>query len=153
MSLAKAPTRCTRCQGPLADTVVIVVQMIPRNDKRSRERDSWTRLLHVCEQCATQSELKFATTLLSCPGCSRTLLVPQRWNAHRRQYCCEACGKRARRKASRKKAHICAVCKTEFRSARRDARFCSNACRQSDYRLRTAVLSEGEPGVSSFPKP
>ena len=50
-------------------------------------------------------------------------------------YCCEACGKRARRKPNGIKNHICAACKGEFRSTRRDARFCTNACRQSDYRL------------------
>jgi ribosomal protein S27E len=140
MSIPKAPTHCTRCQGALADTVIIVAQLVPNRDKKPHERAYWTRLLHVCEQCATQQELDAAKTQVICPGCSRTLFVPYQWNGHRRRYCCEACGKRARRKANRMKTHLCPVCKVEFQSARRDARFCSDACRQSTYRLRKAAL-------------
>ncbi len=137
MSIPKAPTHCRRCQGALADTVIIVPQ----------DPLVWTKLLHVCEQCATQEELNWAKTQVICPGCSRTLFVPYQWNAHRRRYCCDDCGERARhkarrisRKAGRMKTHVCPVCKSEFQSARRDARFCSNACRQWTYRRERTTL-------------
>ena len=56
MSNGQSPTRCTRCQNTLTGTVIIVAQPVPRDRKRPRERDS-TFLLHVCQQCATQSEM------------------------------------------------------------------------------------------------
>src|SRR5205823_11192730 len=105
MSIPKEPTHCSRCQGALADTVIIVAQIVPRHHKKSRKRDS-TRLLHVCEQCATPGELNGAKTQVICPGCQRTLFVPYQWSGHRRRYCCDACGQRARRKARRMKTHI-----------------------------------------------
>src|SRR5438093_9940648 len=79
MSIPKEPTHCSRCQGALADTVIIVAQIVPRHHKRPRERDS-TLLLHVCEQCATPGELNGAKTQVICPGCSRKLLIPYQWN-------------------------------------------------------------------------
>ena len=100
-----------------ADTVIIVAQ------RHSGPYGVFTPLVHVCEQCATQKELDGAKTQVICPGCSRTLFVPYQGKAHRRRYCCEACGARARRKIRRLKTHLCSVCKIEFRSARRDARF------------------------------
>jgi hypothetical protein len=133
--LACQQTGSSPWRDPLwADTVIIVAQ------RHSGPYGVFTPLVHVCEQCATQKELDGAKTQVICPGCSRTLFVPYQWKAHRRRYCCEACGKRARRKVRRLKTHLCSVCKIEFRSARRDARFCSNACRQSRYRLRKAAV-------------
>jgi hypothetical protein len=40
------------------------------------------------------------------------------------------------RKRRRRSLNTCAVCQLEFTSARRDARFCSDACRQWAYRAR-----------------
>src|SRR6266536_257970 len=122
MPSPKESTSCRRGHRGLADTVSIV----PRDPELV-----WTRLWHVCKQCATPKELNGAETQVTCPGCLRTFFVPYQWKAYRRRYCCDACGQRARRKAARMKTHRCPACKTEFRSARRDARFCSNACRQA----------------------
>jgi hypothetical protein len=127
-SIPKALNKCKRCQRALAETVIFF----------ARPARHGNHFLPVCEQCATPKELNAAKTEVICPGCSRTLFVPYLWLGHRRRYCCEACGKRARRKARRMKKHICSVCKGEFQSARRDARFCSTVCRQSSYRVRKA---------------
>src|SRR2546421_12579813 len=75
ISIVKEPTRCMRCQGTLFKSVIIAAELLPRHHKKPRERHS-TRLLHVCEQCATEGEMNWAKTQVTCPGCSRTLLVP-----------------------------------------------------------------------------
>ena len=50
--------------------------------------------------------------------------------------CCNACLRRAVRKKRRIKDLTCTVCKEEFATARKDAKYCSGACRQWAYRLR-----------------
>src|ERR1700688_3291681 len=49
---------------------------------------------------------------------------------------CATCYSRYVRSKKRTKALACEVCKFGFQSARRDARFCSDACRQWSYRER-----------------
>jgi hypothetical protein len=48
---------------------------------------------------------------------------------------CWACYQRAWRAARRHKQRPCSVCGQMFDTTRTDARFCSNACRQKDYRF------------------
>jgi hypothetical protein len=51
-------------------------------------------------------------------------------------YCSRACGRRHRRARNRVKEVVCSVCDHLFPTTRRDARYCSNACRQEAYRER-----------------
>jgi hypothetical protein len=60
-----------------------------------------------------------------CAGCGRDYLGGY----------CEVCGARARRARLRHKIRTCIVCNTDFTTTRTDPRFCSNACRQKNYRV------------------
>jgi hypothetical protein len=65
-----------------------------------------------------------------CADCRKTGLID---NVKGR---CATCYSRYLRSKKRTKALACEVCKFGFQSARRDARFCSDACRQWSYRER-----------------
>jgi hypothetical protein len=60
---------------------------------------------------------------------------------YRVYYCTQACYRRqlrARHRAERERTVICRSCGGAFGSTRRDARYCSGACRQDAYRQRGA---------------
>src|SRR3979490_893880 len=65
-----------------------------------------------------------------CADCLKTSLID---NVKGR---CAICYSRYLRSTKRIKALSCEVCRCRFQSARRDARFCSDACRQWSYRER-----------------
>src|ERR1700680_3759693 len=65
-----------------------------------------------------------------CADCLKTSLID---NVKGR---CASCYSRYLRSTKRIKALSCEVCRCRFQSARRDARFCSDACRQWSYRER-----------------
>ena len=104
----------------------------------------------VCEICVTDQERERQHYKVTCKGCGRLLSFPlQRLGrvaslnggGHRTaRTCSNACFRRALRKRRRPKGHVCAVCREEFTSARKDAKFCSSACRQWAYRLRGMAL-------------
>jgi predicted nucleic acid-binding Zn ribbon protein len=62
---------------------------------------------------------------------------------YREEVCSDRCAQRWRRKrrAQKRPAAHCAMCGTSFVPTRRDAQFCSNACRQWAYRQRQRVSS------------
>ncbi len=94
-----------------------------------------------------------------CPGCARLvsnlknaawrrvrdwLYADEKPRAHPRPFCSEQCRRRVFR-TERKAAQLaargederqCVGCSAEFKGRRRDARYCSVACRQRAYRLR-----------------
>jgi hypothetical protein len=55
---------------------------------------------------------------------------------------------RRRRRAARRM--VCAGCRQEFSPARRDARFCSDACRFRAYRARLAAKEAEAPRVADL---
>jgi predicted nucleic acid-binding Zn ribbon protein len=71
-----------------------------------------------------------------CNGCGEPIMTPLEgvfgW-----QVCSKRCYQRALRKRHRREnSRSCKVCKDRFEPTRKDARFCSNACRQFAYRAR-----------------
>src|ERR1700686_3042048 len=77
-----------------------------------------------------------------CADCPKTSLID---NVKGR---CATCYSRYLRSKKRTKSFSCEVCKFGFQSARRDARFCSDACRQWSYRERR-LLRMGRGGQIS----
>jgi hypothetical protein len=73
-----------------------------------------------------------------CPYCTRSF-----YGGTRRRYCSETCGERTRReRRTRPRAtqgpRSCWFCERKFTPTRADARYCTSACRQADYRRRKA---------------
>lgn len=97
----------------------------------------------VCEPCTTVKEQAADRTEITCGGCGQRMLVGRDW---RTRHCSDRCAQRVRRKIRRFKNATCAVCKTAFKPARSDAKFCSSQCRQWSYRLRRSVgtLAQGD---------
>jgi len=73
-----------------------------------------------------------------CRGCGRTLIAMNHW---RSWLCSRACCMRLCRRRQKKNPTkcICSICQKTFEPKRSDARYCSHACRQRDYRTRKAV--------------
>jgi hypothetical protein len=76
-----------------------------------------------------------------CKGCGRLVTaVDDFW----RGWCSPVCSRRAydqTRQLGEPDARECAVCAAIFTPARRDARFCSSACKQTAYRMRKAGMA------------
>ena len=122
---------CARCSGELLRVIIV---RTPHGDGGP---GAHMHLKPLCGQCATPHETAYADTTAACPGCgimmnfSRRDAYTTRWIA-----CSTRCYQRAWRSSHRIKTRTCEVCRTEFPSPRKDARFCSGACRQWQYRLR-----------------
>ena len=104
----------------------------------------------ICQDCAgpldALGDVDEEYPAIECPGCGLTF---RRYKSYRGRrlvfdyegvqygvaYCSAACGAKARRKAKRIKNRQCVVCKQKFKSPRRDAQYCSGACRQQRYRV------------------
>jgi hypothetical protein len=72
-----------------------------------------------------------------CLGCAQAMARPPR---ARFPTCSNGCAKRERRARHRRERRlICAGCRREFCPTRRDAKFCSDACRFRAYRARLAA--------------
>jgi hypothetical protein len=86
----------------------------------------------------------------TCPGCGEPIFVAPNLRSYQLQFCSMRCYQRSYRKRRRDtgsaidwkftgelpRRHQCAACKVLFRGKRRDARFCSDRCRQWAYRAR-----------------
>ena len=85
------------------------------------------------QQCCGLKRYVYPVRKIICPGCGRMFFTQE----HNRKYCQgEACARLHRRKL-RQQARTdmtCACCGKTFTANRKDAKFCSNACRQSAYR-------------------
>jgi hypothetical protein len=72
-----------------------------------------------------------------CSGCGETVKrrvrTLQSW-VDRPQFCSWECRWRYGRRIKRHKERTCVVCGASFTTTRRDAGYCSNACRQKAYR-------------------
>jgi hypothetical protein len=125
----KGPNRCARCGEEL-------LRVILAPDPEVR----WHWLLPLCGQCATPEDMTYASTSGACPGCGMALSYSPRDAMTTRWFACsDRCYQRAWRASRRQvKTATCLVCKTVFHPPRSDARYCSNACRQWQHRLRLA---------------
>ena len=115
----------------------------------SREQDR-TGFVPCCASCAPPG-IDYVEPA-PCDGCGREVMYE--WTEHRRRYatCSEACrraGYAKRRAAAREAARQkqCSLCKAAFAATRRDAIFCSPACRKDAFRERKARQLAGN-GVS-----
>ena len=128
---------CTRCAQTLApdETGFMVWDRVAWGVFRDKDvcLGAHARWVAVCRDCMSPDEAAETRTKMTCPGCGLTLSIPEEYEI---KACSSACAQRAVRKLRRPKQHFCEVCKVEFTSARRDARFCSDACRQWAYRRR-----------------
>jgi hypothetical protein len=126
---------CTRCGEPFAaDAELFMV----------RETIAWSfyttfvltqpERVAVCSGCVSAAEMAAATITSVCAGCGHRLIYPAERRLRMPQTCSPACAQRVRRQLHRPKRLTCQICRKSFTSARRDARFCSNACRQWHYR-------------------
>ena len=146
MAFFKKTDHCTRCHAPLGERIAFMV----------REEVYWqiwgppdnetgffqTETVPVCKACLTvEEDTRPNWRQRTCSGCGRKMVVISCWRGHhwRGQYCSARCQARDRRKRDRIKNLVCTVCKARFRSSRKDARFCSDACRQLAYRQRLSV--------------
>ena len=71
-----------------------------------------------------------------CAGCGEPMSVLSHYRGWRIACCSIRCEQRHRRQLN-KRSRRCDVCKKGFTPSRKDARHCSNACRQWAYRQRT----------------
>ena len=130
--------RCARCGGNLP-------RVILAPDQEMRERHGWHSLIPLCGQCATPEEVAYANTEGTCPGCGIAMQFSlrdaydydPRWVA-----CSDRCYQRAWRSSHRMKTGTCTVCRSPFQTLRKDARYCSNTCRQKQHRRRLAMIED-----------
>jgi hypothetical protein len=142
------PGRCTRCHYELDKSAAYMV---------CEKVVCSSGLVPVCDSCVTDNELKYFDQKVTCGGCGRCLSVPA-WRTSKknmlsglgrqvRTTCNNACFRRALRQRRRPKSLFCKVCTLEFTSTRKDARYCSSACRQSAYRATLRALAATKPAV------
>jgi hypothetical protein len=100
--------------------------------------EKWGGAVPVCEPCAASwgEDSAGPRRQIECPGCGLMLSISTARVWQHIKACSSICYQRGRRKSQRFKQVICETCKTEFQSTRKDAQFCSGACRQWAYRLR-----------------
>jgi hypothetical protein len=94
----------------------------------------------ICQTCLTPKEQAQDRVESICAGCSRLLSIPDGVTCTKRWiYCSDRCRRRMARKTHRQKLRLCKTCGNSFQSPRKDARYCSSACRQWSYRRRRSV--------------
>src|SRR6516165_12593411 len=122
------PDACCYCREPFQSG-----QM--RYPIRNWDPDPWgVRRVSVCMPCFKAANVEAASTQAryerECCGCGEPILNPT-YGVFGYEVCSSRCYQRDLRKSNRqKKAHSCKVCKRRFEPSRKDAQFCSNACRQ-----------------------
>jgi hypothetical protein len=147
--------RCTRCHYQLGNEAYLVREQVHAGSRFHKDDVNFehplfnivrSALVPVCKMCTWDEELTHTRYWVTCAGCDRRLSVA-RWKTGRvaslmgcghptRHTCNNACFRRSLRKQRRAKDLICVVCREGFTSARKDAKYCSSACRQWAYRLR-----------------
>jgi len=134
---------CAQCGGELLRVILAPRRSFPDDGPYAHYFYSLTPL---CGQCATPEDMAYASLTKDCPGCGMPMHYSSRdamttkWVA-----CSDRCYQRAWRASRRKaKTATCVVCETVFNPPRSDARYCSNACRQWQHRLRRASRPQEE---------
>jgi hypothetical protein len=124
---------CGRCGTAIPSGAPVALQQRDRKPGTSRFHEVTT-----CLACAAPWLERHRPHRESCPHCRRPV-YRRRWRG--RLFCCDRCAwlaasarRRARNALGRERA--CAACGRSFTATRVDARTCSPACRQKDYRCR-----------------
>ena len=99
-------------------------QMVMYDDRPTEEQQQ-----HLLENAK-----KYESALKHCLFCSRWMLA-----ADRRLYCSQRCindayMERRRKRHEAQLEKVCSVCGAKFKARRKDAVYCSNACKQASYR-------------------
>jgi hypothetical protein len=86
---------------------------------------------------------------LLCAHCERPMVSPLDLSALRRTFCFGRCEEvyreelREEKKAEARKK-VCEVCGEEFTATRRDAKMCSDGCKQKAYRRRKKEVQQNQ---------
>ena len=138
----KYTDHCTRCHQPIADDAVMfmvretIAWQIISGEGADAIPITNVETVPVCERCLSVKEQAEYRHDVKCLGCSHRMSITT-YNPAR--VCSDRCAQRVRRRRRRIKNVKCTVCKTDFKTARADARFCSGQCRQWAYRLRQST--------------
>jgi hypothetical protein len=132
---------CTRCAGPFGDNMTaylvretIVAQIFGTGDAAFAATDY--KLTPVCDACVTPKEAANTTKASNCAVCGQRMMTAP---FPPRSVCSSRCYQRQLRARKRASARAtCSTCGLGFVPKRKDARFCSDACRQRAYRGRTS---------------
>jgi hypothetical protein len=150
---------CTRCEQPFGGnaTAWMVLERVYwwfyHHDADGNPTHAfWERTtVPVCDACLTEREMEEATEQATCLGCGQRMRFATNRTIYMNRYskpltvCSNRCAQRERRKRMRHHhSVVCSVCKAAFVSKRADAKFCCNACRQRDYRVRARSVLESQ---------
>jgi hypothetical protein len=133
---------CTRCHKPFSkdDTSLMVGERVAYTvltDGSNYLGITGSAIVPVCSECITVKEsINLTANAIICEGCGRRMRGPTDWQG----YCSPRCAARVRRRKRRFKQSVCVGCGASFRAARTDAKFCSCACRQRGYRIRSGTV-------------
>lgn len=121
----RAGDKCWNCKGGLGADIFLRGRYIgPRG----------FRYEAVCEDCGFDKEPK-ATKTVECVGCGRRLLMSEFFDT---DVCSDRCYNRKLRARRRAMARAtCLRCSSSFTPKRKDACYCSGACKQAAYRERS----------------
>jgi hypothetical protein len=121
VSIADHCARCRKIFGQ-GETIFVV-----------RKRIVYQVPIPVCDLCVRARERTTSVHEGMCQGCGRRIL-----SYNQKTVCSERCAQRVRRAWRHRERSLtaCTVCKSSFGPARKNAKFCSHACRQHDYRIR-----------------
>lgn len=140
--LARTASRCFKCDAELRAVWRVRASFTAWGGRWS------SRIVPVCGECV-DDDTRAVAEYRKCKTCGRRVYetLPAVWNMH--AACSEQCRRRIQtdqrrreREADRAKLK-CMECGTDFTASRSDAMFCSNACKQADYRYRVRVERAG----------
>jgi hypothetical protein len=121
---------CGRCAATIPTDAPVALQHPCYTAGRRRR-------VTTCLSCAARWLAEYRPPQEACPHCHRPVY---RREPRGRLFCCDRCAwlaASARRRAkTARREKTCAACGRSFTATRVDARTCSPACRQKDYRCR-----------------
>jgi hypothetical protein len=97
---------------------------------RGNFKEPLQKQTYPCNECRSEAPYYYCT---ACRAEWEKRYREEREQENRKQR--EQYARRKARLAFKRPLDVCAVCGTEFKDKRKDARFCSNACRQKAHRL------------------
>ncbi|MDX1568420.1 MAG: hypothetical protein R3223_11510 [Longimicrobiales bacterium] len=143
---SRTAARCWLCDGTLGPRNVVYRTRV-RLGRGLYGGTSWT-VVPLCRQCRPSGPEPWQSWSWDrgpkpCQTCGRPVLnqVTRRMRHH--TFCSDACEEdyhaarqAAERREARDREKECKACADEFTASRKDAKFCSDACRQKAYRRR-----------------
>jgi hypothetical protein len=141
MKLRPPHEHCERCGNhmPMGATATMVWQKVPVTIYDCFCITDYMPV-PVCTSCVTPAEAACRRLEFVCGGCTRTLSIPWTYDTPAQwRHCSERCYRRAARRNARHKQCDCVMCGFAFTTTRRDAQYCSTACRQRHHRQKPAA--------------